>query len=139
MTMTLVSSSGSQMMGAVGGAFKGSTGKSQPPSLPDQVHQRIGSALRQRLEIPAVSFASAEPFPGKAGCRQVLNMIVARRGAPQRCVGRQTVLRRLELKTCGETSFLGLVVSRKIPYGQQMMPLRQRGDYGRWLSRTSSR
>jgi hypothetical protein len=43
--MALVSSSGIQMMQALGGGSSGSTGKSQPPSMPDPFSQRMAIGL----------------------------------------------------------------------------------------------
>ena len=44
-TTTLVSSAGSQKTGASGGGTSGSTGKSQPPALPDPFGQRLGVSM----------------------------------------------------------------------------------------------
>ena len=78
--MALVSSAGIQMMQALGGGSSGSTGKSQPPSLPDLFGQRVGICLSvtQFLEILAISIIAAEPLPGEIGGAQIVDMLIGR-------------------------------------------------------------
>ena len=88
--MALVSSAGIQMMQALGGGSSGSTGKSQPPSLPDLFSQRVGICLSvtQFLEILAISIIAAEPLPGEIGGAQIVDMLIGRRRAPAGQVSR---------------------------------------------------
>ena len=77
--MALVSSWGSQITCASGGACIGSTGKSQPPPLPDPVGQRaqITFAVAERLKIPVVGFVAAQPFPRDVGRGHVGDVRIA--------------------------------------------------------------
>ncbi len=87
-TTTLVSSCGSQRTGASGGGSRGSTGKSQPPPLPDLFGQRVGVSSRRGcgFKIGVIIFISAQPFPCHVRCRQSIQMVVVSRRAPCRGV-----------------------------------------------------
>lgn len=85
---TLVSSRGSQKTGASGGEISGSTGKSQPPPLPDLFGQRFGVSMARghSFKICVIGVVATEPFPGQIGCGQRIQMVIFRR-TPGRCVG----------------------------------------------------
>lgn len=87
-TTTLVSCCGSQKTGASGDEISGSTGKSQPPPLPDSIGQRFGvSRVRgHSFKICVIGVVAAEPFPGQIGCGQPIQMVIFRR-TPGRCIG----------------------------------------------------
>lgn len=81
----LVSCCGSQKTGASGGAFSGSTGKSQPPLVADFLAQllRIDIDVAESFEIVIVIIVTAQPFPGEIGCGEIIDMLVAHGQAPQ--------------------------------------------------------
>ena len=126
--MALVSSSGSQTMRALGGDASGSTGKSQPPVLPNPVGQRlrIGPLIDQRLEILVIGVVAAEPFPGEVGRAHFIDMLISRGRAPAGCIGCHCEPP-LAFELAGE-EIPGGVAQRKHDARQRVMPKRHHGD-----------
>ncbi|SDX31027.1 hypothetical protein SAMN05443573_12121 [Celeribacter indicus] len=83
-TTTLVSTCGSQRTGASGGGSIGSTGKSQPPPLPDLFGQRVEVSSRRGggFKIGVIVIIPAQPLPCHVGCRQSIQMVVVFRRTP---------------------------------------------------------
>ena len=126
----LVSSCGSQKIGASGGGVRGSTGKSQPPLIADFLRQQLGINVNtaERLEIMIVIVVAAQPLPGKVGCGEIVEVIVIRRYAPMGCVWRHRVPLPSFYRIVGRLRFPGKVDRWKSLWRQRAAPWRHRSS-----------